>query len=128
MRAENEAGRSLWSPLGEGRTAAVAPGPCGGPTVLGSSHTSLSIRWQVSMQGLDTCGLRLGCAAPLLSPRPASLLDGAHGGRAPQQGPEDDGGSPVCSYLVELRPRSQAARRTTGNDWVLAYQVAGWLG
>ena len=47
VRAENEAGRSLWSPLGEGRTAAVAPAACSASVVLGKSQTSLSIRWEV---------------------------------------------------------------------------------
>lgn len=49
----------------------------------------------------------------------------------PRQAPEDDGGSPVSAYLVELRPRSKAAQRTTVDDWVVAYQVgwaAGWVG
>jgi hypothetical protein len=48
VRAENEAGRSLWSPLGEGRTAAVAPASCSAPVVLGTSQTSLTVRWQAS--------------------------------------------------------------------------------
>ncbi len=52
VRAENEAGRSLWSPLGEGRTSAVPPGPCGPPSVLGASQTSLTLRWEVGGQGL----------------------------------------------------------------------------
>lgn len=83
VRAENEAGRSLWSPPGEGRTAAVAPGPCGVPALVGSSQTSLSIRWQ---------------------------------------GPEDDGGSTIQSYDVEIRPKSAAAVQGLADEWLLAYQ------
>ncbi|KAL4434999.1 hypothetical protein ABPG77_003824 [Micractinium sp. CCAP 211/92] len=83
VRAENEAGRSLWSPLGEGRTAAVPPGPCGTPALMGSSQTSLSIRWE---------------------------------------GPEDDGGSAIQSYDVEIRPKSAAAVQGLADEWLLAYQ------
>lgn len=63
VRAENEAGRSLWSPLGEGRTAAVPPGPCGTPALMGSSQTSLSIRWEASAAGLHASrkGPRTSC-------------------------------------------------------------------
>lgn len=56
VRAENEAGRSLWSPLGEGRTSAVPPGPCGPPSVLGTSQTSLTLRWEVGCLGAPPAG------------------------------------------------------------------------
>lgn len=83
VRAENEAGRSLWSPLGEGRTSAVPPGPCGPPSVLGTSQTSLTLRWEA---------------------------------------PEDDGGSPIQYYQVQVRARTPAARSGHADEWLVMYQ------
>ena len=41
----------------------------------------------------------------------------------PIQGPEDDGGSAISAYQVEVRPRSAAAVRDLADDWLIAYQV-----
>lgn len=45
----------------------------------------------------------------------------------PLQGPEDDGGSAVQSFDVEIRPKSAAAVQGLADEWLLAYQV-GWGG
>lgn len=44
------------------------------------------------------------------------------------QEPDDDGGSPIVYYQVEVRPRCAAARRNLADDWSVYYQVTHWLG
>lgn len=40
------------------------------------------------------------------------------------QAPEADGGSPVFSYEVELRPKSKASLAGISDEWVTVYQVS----
>ena len=44
------------------------------------------------------------------------------------QGPEDDGGSPVVGYQVQLRPRTMAARQGGADEWLVVYQARWWRG
>jgi hypothetical protein len=123
VRAENEAGRSLWSPLGEGRTAAVAPASCSAPVVLGTSQTSLTVRWQAS-DGVAP-GPCAGCVPgpAIVAVNPSASWLGVPAACLFLQGPEDDGGSPVLYYQLEARPKCPAARRGRPDEWVVAYQV-----
>lgn len=41
------------------------------------------------------------------------------------QAPEADGGSPVTSYQVELRPKSKAGLAGMTDEWLTVYQVSG---
>lgn len=44
------------------------------------------------------------------------------------QAPEADGGSPVSSYEVELRPKSKAALAGMADEWLTVYQVSSIVG
>ena len=138
MRAENEAGRSLWSPLGEGRTAAVPPALCFAPSLLGSSQTSLTVRWEVRVaRAFQKLYMLAHCTRSqhllrMVETSPVTHCSTA-AARPPAcppacltacQGPEDDGGSPVLFYQVERRPKCAAACRDVPDEWVVAYQVS----
>lgn len=68
------------------------------------------------------CMLRAGCAAWKAGPGPAYAATPAMPAWA-LQGPEDDGGSTIQSYDVEIRPKSAAAVQGLADEWLLAYQV-----
>lgn len=38
------------------------------------------------------------------------------------QAPEDDGGSPVTSYQVQVRPRNSGTRQGDADEWLAVYQ------
>lgn len=40
------------------------------------------------------------------------------------QAPEADGGSPVTSYEVELRPKTKAGLASMTDEWLTVYQVS----
>lgn len=40
------------------------------------------------------------------------------------EAPEADGGSPVSSYQVELRPKSKAGLAGMSDEWLTVYQVS----
>ncbi len=39
------------------------------------------------------------------------------------QAPEDDGGSPIQYYQVQVRARTPAARNSHADEWLVMYQV-----
>ena len=41
------------------------------------------------------------------------------------QGPQDDGGSPIQYYQVQVRARTPAARSGATDEWLAMYQVGG---
>lgn len=113
VRAENEAGRSLWSPLGEGRTAAVAPSACGAPTVLGVSKTSLTVRWEVRQRhwllaGLQSptlflAGLHPSAALGVTAQSPAALPPAARRALRMTAAPQWPASRCSCALAAPLR-------------------------